>query len=51
MREERDAGLSVSKLLLLPIQINIRAGRFEETEANGVSYLRIPVNWSSDKSA
>jgi len=50
MREERGAGLSVSKLLL-PIQVNIRAGRFEEAEANGVTQLLIPVNWSSDKSA
>ena len=43
MREERDAGLSVPKLLLPSIQVNIRAGRFEEAEANGVTYLRIPV--------
>lgn len=51
MREERDAGLSVPKLLLPSIQVNIRAGRFEEAEANGVTYLRIPVNWSSGNSA
>ena len=50
MREERGAGLSVSKLLL-PIQVNIRAGRFEEAEANGVTYLRIPVKWNSDNPA
>ena len=51
MREERDAGLSVPKLLLPSIQVNIRAGRFEEAEANGVTYLRIPVKWKSDNSA
>ncbi|GAA3798748.1 MBL fold metallo-hydrolase [Qipengyuania pelagi] len=51
MREERDAGLSVPKLLLPSIQVNIRAGRFEEAEANGVTYLRIPVKWNSDNSA
>ena len=51
MREERDAGLSVPKLLLPSIQVNIRAGRFEEAEANGVTYLRIPVKWSSEKPA
>lgn len=45
MRERRDAGLSVPKLLLPSIQVNIRAGRFEEAQANGVSYLRIPVTW------
>lgn len=43
MRETRDATLSVPKLLLPSIQVNIRAGRFEEAEANGVQYLRIPV--------
>ena len=47
MREERDAGLSVPKLLLPSIQVNIRAGRFEEAQANGVSYLRIPVKWKA----
>ena len=45
MRERRDAGLSVPKLLLPAIQVNIRAGRFESAQANGVSYLRIPVTW------
>ena len=43
MREERDAGLAVPRLLLPSIQVNIRAGRFPEAEDNGVSYLRIPV--------
>lgn len=43
MREARDATLAVPKLLLPSIQVNIRAGRFPKAEANGVSYLRIPV--------
>lgn len=43
MREARDAALSVPRLLLPAIQVNIRAGRFQPAEANGVSYLRIPV--------
>jgi glyoxylase-like metal-dependent hydrolase (beta-lactamase superfamily II) len=43
MREARDAGLAVPRLLLPSIQVNIRAGRFPEAEDNGVSYLRIPV--------
>ncbi len=47
MRERRDDGLSVPKLLLPAIQVNIRAGRFHRAEANGVSYLRIPVTWAS----
>lgn len=43
MREARDATLSAPKLLLPSIQVNIRAGRFPEAEANGVRYLKIPV--------
>lgn len=43
MREARDATLSAPKLLLPAIQVNVRAGRFPEAEANGVSYLKIPV--------
>ena len=45
MRDQRDAGLSVPKLLLPSIQLNIRAGHFDEAEANGITYLRIPVKW------
>ncbi len=48
MREQRDAGLSVPKLLLPSIQVNIRAGHFHEAETNGVSYLRIPVKWKTE---
>jgi glyoxylase-like metal-dependent hydrolase (beta-lactamase superfamily II) len=43
LRQARDAGLAVPRLLLPSIQVNIRAGRFPPAEANGVSYLRIPV--------
>ena len=49
MRNQRDAGLSVPKLLLPSIQVNIRAGHFNEVEANGVSYLRIPVKWRANQ--
>jgi len=51
MREQRDAGLPVPKLLLPSIQVNIRAGHFEEAQDNGVTYLRIPVKWKEAKSA
>ena len=51
MREARDASLAVPRLLLPSIQVNIRAGRFTEAEANGVTYLRIPVKWQSSQSA
>jgi glyoxylase-like metal-dependent hydrolase (beta-lactamase superfamily II) len=47
MRERRDAGLAVPKLLLPSIQVNIKAGKFAEAEANGVTYLRIPVKWQA----
>ena len=43
MREARDAGLAVPRLLLPSVQVNIRAGHFPPAEANGVSYLKIPV--------
>ncbi|MFW2854031.1 MBL fold metallo-hydrolase [Sphingomonas sp. TX0543] len=43
MREARDATLAVPRLLLPSIQVNIRAGRFPKADANGVSFLRIPV--------
>ena len=42
-RTTRDATLAAPLLLLPSIQVNIRAGRFPEAEANGVRYLRIPV--------
>jgi glyoxylase-like metal-dependent hydrolase (beta-lactamase superfamily II) len=50
MREARDATLSTPRLLLPSIQVNIRAGRFPPAEANGVSYLLIPVR-PKDKAA
>jgi glyoxylase-like metal-dependent hydrolase (beta-lactamase superfamily II) len=43
LRQARDSTLSAPALLLPSIQVNIRAGRFPPAEANGVSYLRIPV--------
>ena len=43
MREARDADLAVPRLLLPSVQVNIRAGRFPESEENGVAFLRIPV--------
>ena len=45
MREARDATLAVPKLLLPAIQVNLRAGRFPKAEANGVRYLKIPVEF------
>jgi glyoxylase-like metal-dependent hydrolase (beta-lactamase superfamily II) len=44
MREERDRSLPLPGLLLDALQVNIRGGRLPEPEANGVSYLKIPLN-------
>jgi glyoxylase-like metal-dependent hydrolase (beta-lactamase superfamily II) len=44
MRNDRDSTLSVPKLILAAIQVNMRAGRLPAAEDNGVSYLRIPLN-------
>ncbi len=44
MRTKRDAGLQMPTLILPAIQVNIRAGQMPPPEANGVSYLKIPIN-------
>jgi glyoxylase-like metal-dependent hydrolase (beta-lactamase superfamily II) len=44
MREARDAKLTVPKLLIPAVQVNMRAGQMPPPEENGVSYLKIPVN-------
>lgn len=44
MRKARDSTLAMPVLMLPAIQINLRAGRFPAPEANGVSYLKIPLN-------
>ena len=44
MREQRDAGLPMPKLILQALQVNIRGGRLPEPEGNGISYLKIPVD-------
>lgn len=44
MRTQRDATLEVPTLILPAVQVNIRAGALPPPEANGTSYLKIPVN-------
>lgn len=44
MRRNRDATLSLPRLLYPSLQVNIRAGIEPEPENNGASYLRIPFN-------
>ena len=44
MRQARDATLEVPTLILPSIQVNVRAGQLPPPDANGVSYLRSPLN-------
>jgi len=44
MREERDATLSMPRLILPSVQVNMRAGHMPEPEDNGQSYLKVPLN-------
>jgi glyoxylase-like metal-dependent hydrolase (beta-lactamase superfamily II) len=43
-RSERDAKLPAPALLLQAVQVNMRAGEMPPPEANGVSYLKIPID-------
>ena len=43
-RTKRDAELEAPVLLLASLQVNIRAGELPEPEANGVAYLKIPLD-------
>ena len=44
MRTTRDAGLDMPLLIVPAVQINMDAGPMPEPEANGIRYLRIPLN-------
>lgn len=44
MRTRRDGTLAMPALILPAIQVNLNAGQMPAPEANGVRYLRIPVN-------
>ena len=44
MRTSRDATLSMPKLILPAIQVNMRGGHLPEPEANGTRYLKIPLD-------
>ncbi len=44
MRDARDATLSMPKLILPSIQVNIRGGHLPEPESNGTRYLKIPLD-------
>lgn len=44
LREARDAKLEMPVLILPSVQVNIRAGELPPKSANGVAYLKIPLN-------
>ena len=44
MHMARDATLEMPNLILPSIQVNIRAGQLPPAEADGKSYLKIPLN-------
>ena len=44
MRTERDATLSMPKLILPSVQVNMRAGELPPPENNGIRYLKVPIN-------
>jgi glyoxylase-like metal-dependent hydrolase (beta-lactamase superfamily II) len=44
MRTERDATLSMPKLILPALQVNMRAGHLPPAEDNGVRYLKLPLD-------
>jgi glyoxylase-like metal-dependent hydrolase (beta-lactamase superfamily II) len=44
MREARDKTLPMPVLILPSVQVNIRGGEFPAPEANGVRYLKLPID-------
>jgi glyoxylase-like metal-dependent hydrolase (beta-lactamase superfamily II) len=44
MREARDATLAVPALIIPSLQVNLRAGALPSASANGIRYLRVPLD-------
>jgi len=44
MRTGRDATLSMPRLMLPSVQVNMRAGQLPPPESNGVRYLKLPLD-------
>lgn len=44
LREGRDRTLPLPGLMLAALQVNLRGGRLPEPEANGTSYLKLPLD-------
>lgn len=50
MRAARDATLEMPSLIIPAIQVNVRAGEMPAPEANGIRYLKVPLNALGGKS-
>jgi glyoxylase-like metal-dependent hydrolase (beta-lactamase superfamily II) len=44
MRNERDKLLATPRLMIPSVQVNMRAGEMPKAEANGIRYLKVPVD-------
>lgn len=44
IRQEKDKTNTLPRLIFPSIQVNIRAGKLGQTEENGTSYVKIPLN-------
>lgn len=44
IRDARDKTLSMPRLILLSLQVNIRAGHLPEPDSSGKAFLKVPVN-------
>ena len=44
LRNERDKNLSMPRLIVPSLQVNMRAGNMPEADDNGTTYLKVPVN-------
>jgi hypothetical protein len=49
MRETRDATLSMPKLILPSIQVNMRGGNMPPAEDNEEIYLKVPISGIREK--
>lgn len=48
-RDARDSTLPLPRLMLAALQVNIRGGRLPQPEGNGRSYLKLPLNYFSQR--
>lgn len=51
MRTARDATLEMPSLIIPAIQVNVRAGEMPPPEANGIRYLKVPINTLGEKAS